>query len=156
MRSLLLVSPVAVLVMAVGAWVEESKTALTPAEAIRKCGREPSKGALAVKYRVKDVAESNPEWTYLYADEMIDGNLFAVQLSRAAKTALKRRGISDLTKRFVGQEITAQGRIEVVTLWCFPVRDLYTMRVDSLEQLLESQEADTPIVDEGFRDDKGK
>jgi hypothetical protein len=114
---------------------EQSQGALTPADVVAKFRSAPLKDVVVVKYQVRDVAESNPDWTYLYADELPNRNLFAVELSRETRAALKQRGVSDLAKHFTGKEVEFEGRIKVTLLWCFPARDLYTMRVESLEQL---------------------
>jgi hypothetical protein len=143
MRSSLRLAAVIVLVFAMSARANESPPALTPDEAVQHDRRKPSDGVLTIKFRVRDVAESNPEWTYLYADQLANGEVFAVKLSQAAKRALNEAGKSNLATCFSGQEITVQGHLEMVTVWCFPARELYSIRVDSLEQLLERQPMDT-------------
>jgi hypothetical protein len=131
----------------VGAKTEELKKTLTPAEIVAtyKSGRPTN--AVVVRFRVRDVAESNRDWTFLYADELSDRTNFAVELSREARAALKRRGVSDVAKHFTGKEVEFEGRVKVVRLWCFPVCDLYTLRVESLEQLLAIRESDRPGED---------
>jgi hypothetical protein len=134
----------AILIAVVGQSAEKSEGPLTPAEIVAKCNRAPLTNVVVVKYRVRDVAESNSDWTYLYADELSDRTHFAVELSRAARAALKERGVSDLAKYFTGQEVEFAGRIKVTLLWCFPACDLYTLRVDSLEQIREPRATDRP------------
>jgi hypothetical protein len=114
---------------------EESNGPLAPADVVAKFRSAPLKDVVVVKYRVRDVAQSNPDWMFLYADELPNRNLFAVKLSREARDAFKKRGVPDLDKHFAGKEVEFNGHIEVVTLWCFPACDLYTLRVDSPEQL---------------------
>jgi hypothetical protein len=114
---------------------EQSQGALTPADVVAKFRSAPLKDVVVVKYRVRDVAESNPDWTYLNADELPNRTLFAVELSREARAALKQRGVPDLAKHITGKEVEFEGRIKVTLLWCFPACDLYSMRVESLEQL---------------------
>jgi hypothetical protein len=125
---------------------EQLQGALTSADVVAKFRSAPLKGVVVVKYRVRDVAESNPDRTYLYAEELPNRNLFAVELSREARAALKKRGVPDLVKHFTGKEVEFEGRIKLTLVWCFPACDLYTMRVDSLEQLRVIRENVAPTI----------
>jgi hypothetical protein len=134
----------AILIAVVGQSAERPEDPVTPADVVAKCNRAPLTSVVVVKYRVRDVAESNPDWTYLYADELPNRNHFAVELSRAARAALKERAVSDFAKYFTGKEVEFAGRIKVTLLWCFPTCELYTLRVDSLEQIREPRATDRP------------
>ena len=131
-----------ILVAVVGQSHEKPGDPLTPAEVVAKCNRAPLTSVVVVKYRVRDVAESNPDWTYLYADELPYRTHFAVELSRAARAALNERGVSDLAKYFTGKEVEFAGRIKVTMLWCFSACDLYTLRVENLEQFRAIRKTD--------------
>jgi hypothetical protein len=140
MLSTLVAASLGILVAAVERPAEESNRSLTPADVVAKFHSVPLKDVVVVKYRVRDVAESNPDWTFLYADKLPNRNLFAVKLSREARDAFKKRGVSNIGTHFAGKDVEFAGHVEVVTLWCFPACDLYTLRVDSLEQLLAIRE----------------
>jgi hypothetical protein len=131
-----------IIVSAVEGSAVEPRSPLTPAEVVAKFHSAPLKDVVLVRFRVRDVAESNPEWTFLYADELPNRNLLAVKLSRAARAALKQRGVPDLAKHFTGKEVEIAGRIEVTMVWCFPACELYTLRVESLEQFRAIREID--------------
>jgi hypothetical protein len=120
----------------------ESRVPLSPAEVVAKFHSAPLKDVVLVRFRVRDVADGNPDWTYLYADELPGRNLFAVEFSRAAKAALRQRGVSDLAKHFRGKEVEFAGPIKVTMLWCFPACELYTLRVENLEQFSAIREID--------------
>jgi hypothetical protein len=118
---------------------EGAQEPLTPGEvvAVRHArGPRPSSGEVVVKLRVRVVAASNPESAFLYADAELPERVdFAVELSRAARAAFERVGGADLSEHFAGKEVEVRGRVKVTTIWCFPCRDLYSVRVGSPDQL---------------------
>jgi hypothetical protein len=120
--------------------IQDAKNPLTPAEVVANWRHDhlgPSATDVVVKLRVKVVAQSNPQKAFLYADadlpERVD---FAVEVSDDAKTALERIGVVDLAEHFTGKEVVVGGRITMTTIWCFPSRDLYSIRVESLDQFV--------------------
>jgi hypothetical protein len=118
---------------------EDAQRPLTPGEVVasRHTWRpQPFSGEVVVKLRVRVVAASNPESAFLYADAELPERVdFAVELSRAARAVFERAGGADLSEHFTGQEVEVRGRVKVTTIWCFPSRDLYSVRVESPDQL---------------------
>src|SRR5215469_12356519 len=102
--------------------IQAAKNPLMPAEVVANWKHDrlgPSATEVVVKLRVKVVAESNPQQSFLYADadlpERVD---FAVEVSDDAKTALERVGVVDLAEHFTGKEVVVGGRIAMTTIWC--------------------------------------
>jgi hypothetical protein len=129
------------LVSVIGQRTDAPNEPLTPAGIVEASKHSPL-ADVAVRFRVCHIGESNPDWTYLYADELPNRTLFAVKLSRETREALKHRGVSDIAKFFAGKEVEFAGRVERATLWCFAACDLYSMPIENLEQFRETQPLD--------------
>ena len=129
------------LVSVIGQRTDAPEGPLTPAGIVEASKHSPL-ADVAVKFRVCSIGESNPDWTYLYADELPNRTLFAVKLSRETREALKQRGVPDVAKFFAGKEVEFAGRVERATLWCFPACDLNSMRVENLNQFRVIQPLD--------------
>jgi hypothetical protein len=118
---------------------EDAQGPLTPGEVVanRHLWRpRPFSSEVVVKLRVRVVAKSNPESAFLYADAELPERVdFAVELSRAARATFERVGGTDLSEHFTGKEVEVRGRVKMTTIWCFPSRDLYSVRVESPDQL---------------------
>jgi hypothetical protein len=118
---------------------EDAQGPLTPGEVV--AGRHtwsprPFSGEVVVKLRVRVVTATNPGSAFLYADAELPERVdFAVELSRAARTAFEGVGGTDLFEHFAGKEVEVRGRVKVTTIWCFPARDLYSVHVESPDQL---------------------
>jgi hypothetical protein len=121
---------------------------LTPGEVVanrQSWHPRPLSGEVVVKFRVRVVAESNPESAFLYADaDLPDRVDFAVELSRAARAGFERVGVADLSEHFTGTEVEVRGHVEMTTIWCFPSRYLYSVRVESPDQLRVARAVDAP------------
>lgn len=123
---------------------------LTPAAAVANWhARHPgpiTTEEVVVELRVRVVAEGNPGKSFLYADAQLPERVdFAVELSRGARAAFERIGVVDLAEHFAGKELEVRGRVAMTTVWCFPSRDLYTVRVESLDQFRAIRAVDAPI-----------
>jgi hypothetical protein len=127
---------------------EDVQGPLTPEEVVasRHTWRpQPFSGEVVVKLRVRVVAASGPGSAFLYADAELPERVdFAVELSRAARAAFERVGGADLSEHFAGKEVEVRGRVKVTTIWCFPCRDLYSVRVEGPDQLRVAEAVEAP------------
>jgi hypothetical protein len=127
---------------------EDTQAPLTPGEVVAArptwCPR-PLSGEVVVKLRVRVVAASNPGSAFLYADAKLPERVdFAVELSREARAAFEGAGGTGLSEQFVGKDVKVRGRVKVTTIWCFPSRDLYSVHVESRDQLRLAGAVKTP------------